>query len=134
MPFFDTDLRALMAAIDRSRARIEFTPDGTVLTANGLFLDLMGYSLSEVTGQPHGRFVSPAEQASEAYRAFWDALRRGEPQTRAFKRFAKDGRAVWIQATYNPVRDRAGRVTRVSLARTILAARCASCRICPTAE
>ena len=134
MALFDTDLRALMAAIDRSRARIEFTPDGTVLTANGLFLDLMGYSLSEVTGQPHGRFVSPAEQASEAYRAFWDALRRGESQTRAFKRFAKDGRAVWIQATYNPVRDRAGRVTRVSLARTILAARCASCRICPTAE
>ncbi|WP_244476436.1 PAS domain-containing methyl-accepting chemotaxis protein [Methylobacterium sp. Leaf88] len=113
VPFFDTDLRALMAAIDRSRARIEFTPDGTVLTANDLFLDLMGYTLAEVTGEPHGRFVSPEERASEAYRAFWDALRRGEPQTRAFKRFAKDGRAVWIQATYNPVRDRAGRVTRV---------------------
>ncbi|KQP30057.1 histidine kinase [Methylobacterium sp. Leaf104] len=113
VPFFDTDLRALMAAIDRSRARIEFTPDGTVLTANGPFLDLMGYSLAEVTGQPHTRFVSPAERSSEAYRAFWDALRRGEPQTRAFKRLAKDGREVWIQATYDPVRDRAGRVTRV---------------------
>ena len=111
--FFDTDLRALMAAIDRSRARIEFTPDGTVLTANALFLDLMGYTLAEVTGQPHGRFVSPEERASAAYRAFWEDLRRGTPQTRAFKRFAKDGRAVWIQATYNPVRDRAGRVTRV---------------------
>ncbi|MGU3362883.1 PAS domain-containing protein [Methylobacterium sp. M6A4_1b] len=102
-----------MAAIDRSRARIEFTPDGTVLTANGLFLDLMGYTLAEVRGQSHTRFVAPAEQDSAAYRAFWDALRRGEPQTRAFKRFAKDGREVWIQATYNPVRDRAGRVTRV---------------------
>jgi len=113
VPFFDTDLRALMAAIDRSRARIEFTPDGTVLTANALFLELMGYTLAEVTGQPHGRFVSPEERASAAYRAFWEDLRRGTPQTRAFKRFAKDGRAVWIQATYNPVRDRAGRVTRV---------------------
>jgi methyl-accepting chemotaxis protein len=113
VPFFNADLRALMAAIDRSRARIEFTPDGTVLTANGLFLDLMGYTLAEVKGQPHARFVSPAEQGSEAYRAFWDALRRGEPQTREFKRFAKDGREVWIQATYNPVLDRARRVTRV---------------------
>lgn len=113
MAFFDSDLRALMAAIDRSRARIEFTPDGTVLTANTLFLDLMGYTLGELTGQHHARFVSPAEQGSEAYRAFWNALGRGEPQTREFKRFAKDGRAVWIQATYNPVLDRAGRVTRV---------------------
>ncbi|MFD1280643.1 PAS domain-containing protein [Methylobacterium goesingense] len=102
-----------MAAIDRSRARIEFTPDGTVLTANSLFLELMGYTLPEVKGQNHARFVSPAEQASEAYRAFWAALRRGEPQTREFKRFAKSGREVWIQATYNPVLDRAGRVTRV---------------------
>ena len=113
MPFFDADLRALMDAIDRSRARIEFTPDGTVLTANSLFLDLMGYTLAEVRGQHHTRFVSPTEQASKAYRAFWDALRRGESQTREFKRFANDGREVWIQATYNPVLDRAGRVTRV---------------------
>ncbi len=76
MPFLDTGLRALMAALDRSRARIEFTPDGTVLTANTLFLGLMGYTLTEVTGQPHARFVSATEQGSEAYRAFWDALRR----------------------------------------------------------
>jgi len=113
VPLFDADLRALMSAIDRSRARIEFTPDGTVLTANSLFLALMGYTLTELKGQNHARLVAPAEQTSAAYRAFWDALRRGEPQTREFKRFAKDGREVWIQATYNPVLDRAGRVTRV---------------------
>lgn len=113
MPLFDADLRALMSAIDRSRARIEFTPDGTVLTANSLFLDLMGYTLAELKGQSHARFVAPAEQTSAAYRSFWDALRRGEPQTREFKRFAKDGHEVWIQATDNPVLDRAGRVTRV---------------------
>lgn len=113
MPFLDADLRALMAAIDKSRARVEFAPDGTVLTANDLFLKLMGYSVSELKGQPHARFVSPAERDSEAYRDFWAALRRGEAQTREFKRVAKDGREVWIQATYNPVLDRAGRVTRI---------------------
>lgn len=113
VPFFDTDLRALMAAVDTSTARIEFAPDGTVLTANTLFLELMGYTLSDLKGQNHARFVSAAEQGSEAYRAFWEALRHGEPQTREFKRFARDGREVWIQATYNPVLDRAGRVIRV---------------------
>ncbi len=102
-----------MAALDRSRARIEFAPDGTIRTANANFLVLMGYSLAEVEGRHHTLFVAASERDSDAYRAFWDALRRGEPQTREFKRIAKDGRPVWIQATYNPVLDRAGRVTRV---------------------
>ncbi|WP_267427380.1 PAS domain-containing protein [Methylobacterium sp. GC_Met_2] len=102
-----------MAAIDRSHARIEFAPDGTVLTANTLFLDLMGYTLAEVKGQHHTLFVPADERDGDAYRAFWAALRRGEAQTCEFKRVAKGGRAVWIQATYNPVLDRTGRVTRV---------------------
>ncbi|MDP4026304.1 PAS domain S-box protein [Methylobacterium sp. NEAU 140] len=113
MPLFDADLRALMTAIDRSRARVEFTPDGTVLTANPLFLDLMGYTLAELKGEHHRRFVRADERDGPAYRAFWDALRRGEGQTRTFRRLAKDGREVWIQATYNPVLGRGGRVTRV---------------------
>lgn len=113
MPLFDAELRALMAAIDKSRARIEFLPDGTVVTANSLFLILMGYNLAEVKGQHHTVFVPAAERDSDEYRAFWAALRRGEAQTREFKRIAKDDRVVWIQATYNPVLDRAGRVTRI---------------------
>ncbi|RZL83905.1 MAG: PAS domain S-box protein [Sphingomonas sp.] len=102
-----------MAAIDRSRARIEFAPDGTVLAANVLFLDLMGYALAEVKGQHHTLFVSTGESDGDAYRVFWEGLRRGEAQTCEFKRIAKGGRQVWIQATYNPVLDRAGRVTRI---------------------
>ncbi len=113
MPLFNADLRALMAALDRSRARIEFTPDGTIRTANTNFLDLMGYTLAEVEGRHHTVFVPPAERESDAYRAFWEALRRGEAQTREFQRITKSGQPVWIQATYNPVLDRAGRVTRV---------------------
>ena len=113
MPLFDADLRSLMAAIDKSRARIEFAPDGTVLAANALFLDLTGYTLAEVKGQHHTLFVPASDRDGDAYRAFWDALRRGEAQTHEFKRIAKGGRQIWIQATYNPVLDRAGRVTRI---------------------
>jgi methyl-accepting chemotaxis protein len=113
VPFFNADLRALMTAIDTSSARIVFDPDGRVLEANKHFLDLMGYTLGELKGEHHTRLVPEAERDSAAYRAFWDALRGGTPQTREFKRLAKDGRAVWIQATYNPVLDRSGRVVRI---------------------
>ena len=113
MRLFDSSFRALFEAIDRSRARIAFAPDGTVLDANANFLSLMGYTLAELKGQNHRNLVATAERDAPAYRAFWDALRKGEPQTREFKRVAKDGREVWIQATYNPVLDRTGRVTKI---------------------
>ncbi|MCJ2074756.1 PAS domain S-box protein [Methylobacterium sp. E-016] len=110
---FDSSFRALFEAIDRSRARIAFAPDGTILDANANFLGLVGYTLAELKGQNHRKLVTPAERDAPAYHAFWDALRKGESQTREFKRIANDGRAIWIQATYNPVLDRAGRVRKI---------------------
>ena len=107
------DARATLAALDHSQAIIEFAPDGTVLAANGPFLATMGYAPGEVKGQHHGLFVDPAHRESAAYREFWEALRRGEFREGEFRRLAKGGREVWLHGSYNPVRDRAGRVTKV---------------------
>ena len=107
------DQAAKLDALDRSQAIIEFRPDGTILTANANFLTAMGYTLVEVQGQHHGMFVEPRYRDSVEYRNFWDALRRGTFQSAEFKRIAKGGRSVWIQASYNPVLDRAGRVVKV---------------------
>ena len=107
------DQAAKLDALDRSQAVIEFQPDGTILTANANFLAAMGYTLPEVQGQHHGMFVEPRYRDSAEYRAFWDALRRGTFQSAEFQRIAKGGRIVWIQASYNPVLDRAGRVVKV---------------------
>ena len=104
---------AQLAALSRSQSIIEFTPDGTILTANSNFLEATGYTLDEVKGKKHAMFVEPAERESAAYRAFWEDLRRGTFQMRAFKRFAKGGREIWIQASYNPVLDKRGRVIRI---------------------
>ncbi|MCJ2038843.1 PAS domain S-box protein [Methylobacterium sp. J-059] len=113
MRLFVTPLRALFDIIDRSNARITFAPDGKILDANDNFLGLVGYTLVELKGQNHRNLVPPAERDAPAYHAFWDALCRGEVQTREFKRVAKDGRDVWIQATYNPILDRADRVRKI---------------------
>jgi methyl-accepting chemotaxis protein len=105
--------RDLTAALDRSMARIEFTPEGTIVGANRNFLDLLGYSLAEVRGRPHAMFVDPQTAQSEAYRAFWEQLRRGEFQSGRFRRLTKAGHPVWIEATYTPVINAAGKVTGV---------------------
>ncbi|WCS28340.1 PAS domain-containing methyl-accepting chemotaxis protein [Methylobacterium sp. NMS14P] len=106
-------LAAKFDALDRSQAVIEFEPDGTILTANANFLTMMGYALPDIQGQRDALFVEAAHRDSPEYRAFWDALRQGTHQVAEFKRIAQGGRYVWVQASYNPVLDRAGRVVKV---------------------
>ncbi|TCT05677.1 methyl-accepting chemotaxis protein [Aquabacter spiritensis] len=106
------DAHLTLDALDRSLAVIEFSPSGKVLHANANFLGLLGFRLDEVVGHHHGMFVLPEERASEGYRRFWDDLRKGEYKSAEFRRVGKDGREVWIQATYNPLM-RGGQVAKV---------------------
>jgi len=104
---------AQSAAVSRSQAVIEFSLDGTILTANENFLNALGYSLSEIEGKHHRMFVDPVERDSAAYRDFWAALNRGEYQAAEYKRIGKGGKEVWILASYNPVMDEKGKPFKV---------------------
>ncbi|MER2635839.1 MAG: PAS domain-containing methyl-accepting chemotaxis protein, partial [Rhizobiaceae bacterium] len=112
-PFRADGSKAVLDALGASIALIEFDPGGTVLAANANFLRATGYDLSEIKGQHHGMFCDPAQVASPDYRAFWAKLARGEFQAGEFRRIAKGGRDIWIQASYNPVRNRRGQVVKV---------------------
>lgn len=107
------DYSAQIAAIGRSQSVVELLPDGTIVTANRNFLDLMGYSLDEVRGKHHSIFVEEETRGGQEYAAFWDRLRRGEYQAAQFKRIARDGRSVWIEGSYNPILDRHGKVAKI---------------------
>jgi methyl-accepting chemotaxis protein len=105
--------RAKLDAISRSQAIIEFDVDGTIVTANANFLDAMGYTLGEVQGKHHSMFVAPGVKDSPEYKAFWEALKRGEFQAAEYRRFGKGGREVWIQASYNPILSSSGKAYKV---------------------
>ncbi|MBB3815292.1 methyl-accepting chemotaxis protein [Xanthomonas arboricola] len=107
------DFEGRIDAIDKVMAVIEFSLDGTVLDANENFLAAMGYRLDEIRGKHHGMFVDAQTRQSAAYRAFWDKLGRGAFDAGRYKRIGKDGREVWIQASYNPVLDEHGRPYKV---------------------
>jgi methyl-accepting chemotaxis protein len=102
-----------IAAMDRSQAVIEFSMDGTIVTANENFLGAMGYALAEVQGKHHSMFVEPSERDGGAYREFWARLNRGEFQAAEYKRLGKGGKEVWILATYNPILDEKGKPFKV---------------------
>jgi methyl-accepting chemotaxis protein len=108
-----TEQRGAVSAMDRSQAVIEFALDGTVLTANRNFLDLMGYRLQEVTGKHHRMFVDPVQAAGDEYAQFWQRLAQGAFEGGIYRRLAKGGREVWLQATYNPILDDTGKPLKV---------------------
>jgi methyl-accepting chemotaxis protein len=103
-----------LAEINRTQAVIEFTPDGTCLTANENFCKACGLPASEeVKGSPHSLFVEPHHRDSAEYRQFWRELGEGKFQTGEYRRVGKGGKEVWIQATYTRMVDVNGHVDRV---------------------
>ncbi|MFK3690281.1 methyl-accepting chemotaxis protein [Agrobacterium tumefaciens] len=102
-----------LAALSRAQAMIEFDPDGTILCANANFLEAVGYQENEIVGRHHSMFCEPSYVESADYRTFWEELRSGSFSTGQFMRFGKDGKRVFIQASYNPILDDRGRVFKV---------------------
>lgn len=100
-------------AISRSQAVIEFSPDGKILNANLNFEQAMGYSCDEIVGKHHSMFVMSEDAASAEYASFWKDLARGEFKTGEFRRKAKGGWEVWLQASYNPITDLHGNVLKI---------------------
>lgn len=95
--------QAVIAALEKSQAVIEFAMDGTILRANDNFCSALGYTQSEIVGKHHRIFVAEAEASSQDYQDFWARLRSGQFDRRQYKRISKDRTEVWIEATYNPI-------------------------------
>jgi methyl-accepting chemotaxis protein len=109
----DVELQAIHAALNRVQAVIEFDLEGKILHANENFLRVLGYSLSEVQGRHHSMFCEPEFAASPAYKQFWSRLAVGEYEHGEYKRLAKGGREIWINASYNPIMDADGKPYKV---------------------
>ncbi|MCI4665422.1 MAG: methyl-accepting chemotaxis protein [Neomegalonema sp.] len=103
----------LAAAVQHAQAVIWFTPDGEITDANENFLGLMGYGRDEVVGQKHAMFVDDATRTSAEYAGFWQRLKAGESFSDRFERRRKDGAPVWIDGSYSPIRDEAGKIVGV---------------------
>ncbi|MDX1490253.1 MAG: PAS domain-containing methyl-accepting chemotaxis protein [Pseudohongiellaceae bacterium] len=100
-------------AFDHSTAIIEFLPDGTIEKANDNFLRTVGYTLEEIRGKHHRIFCMPAYANSNEYRQFWVGLAQGQHVSDRFHRVNKEGKDLWLEASYNPIKDESGRVIRV---------------------
>ncbi|MBT5958336.1 MAG: PAS domain-containing protein, partial [Nitrospina sp.] len=109
----NAEYRGKIDAISKSQGVIEFNMDGTVITANENFLNVLGYTLDEAIGVHHREFCEKSYAQSNEYRQFWEKLNRGEFNEGEYKRIGKGGKEVYIQATYNPIFDPNGKPFKV---------------------
>ncbi len=109
----NADFQGQLEAIGKSLAVIEFDLNGIVQNANDNFSQAMGYSLSEIKGKHHSTFVESTYSSSPEYKQFWDNLRAGTFEQGTYKRIAKGGKVVWLQASYNPIFDLNGKPCKV---------------------
>lgn len=108
-----TDNKAILNAIHSSLGVIEFGMDGIIIAANKKFLDMVGYSLDELKGKGHKSLCEDAFANSPDYKIFWDNLSAGKLHDGEYKRIGKNGKAVYIQATYTPILDEKNKVTKI---------------------
>ena len=107
------DLGEQIEALGRTNAVIQFNLDGTIVDANQNFLSTVGYSIEEIRGKHHSLFVDDAYRLSPEYRDFWARLNRGESIAGEFRRIGKGAKEIWIQASYNAIKDSNGKIAKV---------------------
>ncbi len=107
------EFKSILDAMDKSQAVIEFNTDGIIQSANDNFLWTLGYSLDEIQGKHHRMFCDPEYVASSEYQRFWTKLKSGEFDAGEYRRLGKNGKEVWISASYNPIIDETGKVLKV---------------------
>ena len=110
------ELLSRLEAINRSNAIIYFDLDGYILGMNSIFLLAMGYNEDDhkqLIGKHHSIFVSYEYSKSDEYKKFWETLREGKFFEGEFERKKIDGSPIYLQATYNPILNEIGVITKV---------------------
>lgn len=108
-----SELQWQLDSINRNVAEIRFRPDGSVIYASNIFLEMLGYKLEEIAGQHHRIFCEKNYASTADYSRFWQKLADGHPQSGLFRRLRKDGNLILIEATYIPVQNQDGKVIEI---------------------
>jgi methyl-accepting chemotaxis protein len=103
----------ILKALDNSTAIISFELDGKIIDANKNFLSVVGYNLSDIQGQHHKIFCSDEMVRSDEYKKFWAKLSKGEFVSGLFERRDRNGKTLWLEASYNPITDELGKLIRI---------------------
>lgn len=105
------DYESQIEALNRNSLKIEFAIDGTILEANSKFLELAELSQSEILNMSVYNFQDQGNGSK--FKEIWKNILKGVAYQTQISLKTETGRDVWIEGTYNAVRDMYGEVSKV---------------------
>lgn len=77
---------------------------GDITYVNPYFVEISGYSESELMGAPQNLIRHP-DMPAEAFADLWRTVKKGKPWTGLVKNRSKSGNFYWVRANITPVRQ-----------------------------
>ena len=99
----DVSNDALLETLEKTQAVIEFRLDGTVITANGNFLKLLGYTLDKSAASIIRCSSSPASATRRNTSPSGKAFAAGKASHTRTITWPRAARKYWLQTSYNPI-------------------------------
>jgi PAS domain S-box-containing protein len=101
------------ALSESALAKAEISLDGYITNVNATMCNIFQYESQELIGNLHKILLTEEDANSPEYLNFWRNLRVGIAQAGEQKRIDKYGQTVWLWASYNPIRNKDGKVTSI---------------------
>jgi PAS domain S-box-containing protein len=79
-------------------------PKGIIEYGNDYFVEISGYSESELIGKPHS-IVRHPDMPRIAFKLMWDRIKKGKNFIAVVKNLAKDGSYYWVVTDFEPKID-----------------------------
>ncbi len=109
----ETETSTRFNAVDKNNLIAEYSPNGTLIYANELFLLRFGYKLRDIKGRHHRMFLHEDDRKTEEYKQFWNKLREGESFENEYKRITKNGELMYFNGIYTPIKDIYGKTYKI---------------------
>ncbi|RAW01019.1 PAS domain S-box protein [Pseudochryseolinea flava] len=94
-----SELDSYLSAINNTIASAEFDLEGNFVSANDIFMKVMGYNINELAGIPYHKFM----RQDSSSQMMWENLRMGKFFSGEFKMRDKNGKELWLSGTFNPI-------------------------------
>ena len=109
----DIDIEGQLNAIGRSQGVIELDLEGYIMKVNKTYCDMLGYQEKDLLNNHVSMLLDSTFANSPTYKELWNKLVNGATDSGQYKRIGKGGKEVWIQASYNPIKNNDGNVFKI---------------------
>lgn len=102
--------KSVLNAINESVMTVEYTPEGTIITCNKVYSDIMGFDAEEIKGKNVSDIVK--DQTDSLLKIIED-VKKGKTIKTQVKRYTKSGEEKHLTAVYTPYYNKERKISQI---------------------